>query len=69
MYQYQYKQAMCEYKYQKKIRCDGKQLPEFQGQLAQQLVGVSGVVLVLNSVKYEPPPKSLLKLKTWRPRK
>ena len=50
MYQYQYKQAMCEYKYQKKIRCDGKQLPEFQGQLAQQLVGVSGVVLVAGKV-------------------
>ena len=26
----------------------GKQIPEFQGQLAQQLVGVNGVDLVLN---------------------
>ena len=64
----QYKQIRCEYNYNE-IRCKGKEIPEFQGQLAQQLVGVSGVVLVLKSVKYEPPPKSLLKLKTWRPRK
>ena len=45
MNEYQYKLTRCEYKY-KEIGCKGKEIPEFQGQLAQQLVGVNGVVLV-----------------------
>ena len=51
---------MCGHKYQKKeIGCKEKQIPEFQGQLAQQLVGVSGVVLVAGKVgtRARAPPR------------
>ena len=46
-------QTGCEHKYKyqdKEIRCRNRQVPEFQGQQAQQLVEVNGVVLVVGKV-------------------
>ena len=55
---------MCGHKYQKKeIGCKEKQIPEFQGQLAQQLVGVNGVVLVAEKLLN----MNLLNLRSLKP--
>ena len=66
---YQYKQTRCEFenKYQKEGNRGYKELlPEFQGQQAQRLVGVSGVVLVVGKVGTRAPALPHLAIR-WLP--